>query len=362
MSAPASPIGTHIPAFDGLRGFAAILVFLVHYATLVAPWIEGAPTTERVADLLHGAGNVGVDLFFLLSGYFVYGALTTRGQSAVAFWRKRFVRIYPAFLAVFGLYLVLSLALPQYSKLPDAWFDAALYVKANLLLLPGLFPIEPVMTVAWSLSYFAAFYLAAPGLVALLPSGPDAGRRRLELLFTAIVGVILLFALFGGPVRLIAFLIGAALYEVVARVGIGRWRIPATAGDALAVGGFCIALSVSALWTTPGTAAHAAKYGLICTGLALAVGAALAAPKGSLVRLLSAKPILALGVVSYSYFLIHGLALKAGFALLPTFAPPGDMPAVAAKLAFLPIFFLLTIPPAALLYRLVERPAARRLA
>ncbi|MEO8036829.1 MAG: acyltransferase, partial [Acidobacteriota bacterium] len=149
-------------SMEGLRGFAVFLVFLVHYVTLTAPWVDAASRTSVAGAVLRNVGNSGVDLFFVLSGYLIYGNLIRKGRPFLAYARRRIQRIYPTFLAVFVLYLLLSFVFSGQSKLPHGTIAASGYVLANLLLLPGLLPIEPLITVAWSLSYEVFYYLSAP--------------------------------------------------------------------------------------------------------------------------------------------------------------------------------------------------------
>ncbi|WP_153067260.1 acyltransferase family protein, partial [Steroidobacter cummioxidans] len=86
---------------EGLRGLAVLLVFLVHYESLLEPWIAADASLGVVAGALRIIGNSGVDLFFVLSGYLIYGSLLTRQQSFLHFFTRRLQRIYPAFTAVF---------------------------------------------------------------------------------------------------------------------------------------------------------------------------------------------------------------------------------------------------------------------
>src|ERR1035437_5792351 len=88
--------------------FAVFLVFLVHYVTLITPWIQGEPSLLAFSIGLHSIRNVGVDLFFVLSGFLIYGSLIARPQKFSHFMSRRIVRIYPAFLAVFVIYIALS--------------------------------------------------------------------------------------------------------------------------------------------------------------------------------------------------------------------------------------------------------------
>src|SRR4249919_1955085 len=79
---------------EGLRGFAVTLVFLHHY-TVQAQLIGLSPgPTSVVATALRSYGNLGVELFFVLSGYLIYGTLVRRPPSFAGFMARRFQRIY----------------------------------------------------------------------------------------------------------------------------------------------------------------------------------------------------------------------------------------------------------------------------
>jgi peptidoglycan/LPS O-acetylase OafA/YrhL len=58
-----------------------------------------------------------------------------------------------------------SAVLPEVSKVPSQPVSALIYICANLALLPGLFPIEPLIAVAWTLSYELFVYLLIPVLI-----------------------------------------------------------------------------------------------------------------------------------------------------------------------------------------------------
>ena len=60
-------------SMEGLRVVAVFLVFWVHYSALVERWVSGYSV-----DILHfvrGFRHLGVDLFFVLSGYLIYGTI-----------------------------------------------------------------------------------------------------------------------------------------------------------------------------------------------------------------------------------------------------------------------------------------------
>ena len=157
----------NVRPMEGLRGFAVFLVFIVHYTAMVRPWFAENSTLLVFADAMHVIGNSGVDLFFVLSGYLIYGSLISRPQRFFSYMSRRIKRIYPAFVAVFAIYVILSFVLPAQSRIPSPASAGMIYLTQNLLLLPGLFPIEPMITVAWSLSYEMFYYFAIPLVIAL---------------------------------------------------------------------------------------------------------------------------------------------------------------------------------------------------
>lgn len=173
-----------IVPMEGLRGVAILMVLLVHHAYQFRGWADAGSLTDRYAAVAHSVGQAGVDQFFAISGFLVYSlALAWRGTWA-GFVGRRLRRIYPPFLAAMLVYVILFLAAPGLAKWPaggEVW-----YTVLSLLLLPGVFDIEPVMTVAWSLSYELAFYLALPVFVAGLRLRTWRRESRMILIAVAI--------------------------------------------------------------------------------------------------------------------------------------------------------------------------------
>lgn len=339
---------SNIRSMEGIRGFAVFLVFVVHYATFAMPWAGNDGWTAATADALHALGNTGVDLFFLLSGFLIYGSVIRKPQPYLTFMVRRAQRIYPAFLAVFALYLVLSFMFPAKSKLPDVPLEAAIYIGQNLLLLPGLFAIEPIITVAWSLSYEMFFYLVIPGFVAVFgPRARTAGQRSTLFVGVALVGL-WLANLYGGPVRLVLFIAGLLLFEALQCT---RLRPPPAW---LGFAGLCAGLA-SPFMDGPGDSDEALRTAVLFIGFFLFCFCCLGRPSGRLAIGFSWTPLRWLGNMSYSYYLLHGLALHGIFTLLggSLLAPPAN--GMAFWIMALPIF-LITIGPAAALYLVIERP------
>src|SRR5437763_6967860 len=81
------------------------------------------------------------------------------------------------FFALLCTYLLLSMMLPSEAKWPLDQGARAVYVIENLLLMPGMFDIVPMMTVAWTLSYEVFYYALIPIIVGGFGMA-RGGRRR----------------------------------------------------------------------------------------------------------------------------------------------------------------------------------------
>jgi peptidoglycan/LPS O-acetylase OafA/YrhL len=330
---------------EGLRGFAVLLVFLVHYESLLEPWIANDQGLVAFADSLHTIGNTGVDLFFLLSGYLIYGSLLAHRQSFLPFMARRLQRIYPAFTVVFAAYVALSLLLPAESKIPND--HAALYLLANYLLLPGLLPIQPMITVAWSLSYEMFCYLALPVMVTILRLRDRSVRWRLILFLSIAAAFSAYTALYGGPVRLIMFIAGIVLYEAINN---SELRASGVTGAAALIAGLaCMLLPLA------DPAGETLKIVVLFVSLFVFGLACFRTPLTWLPGAFSWTPLRWLGNMSYSYYLLHGLTLKGAFLVLSRLLPPTGEQSVLHWVLLLPMLAL-TLIPSALLFLLIERP------
>jgi peptidoglycan/LPS O-acetylase OafA/YrhL len=79
-------------------------------------------------------------------------------------------------------------------------FTAIEYIIANTVLLPGVFPIQPIITVSWSLSFEVLFYLVAPAL-SVLAWKRYSNPVRLAILSALFLTIILLSPLGGNHIR-----------------------------------------------------------------------------------------------------------------------------------------------------------------
>jgi peptidoglycan/LPS O-acetylase OafA/YrhL len=144
------PVQRHIPALDGLRGLAISMVIVGHL---------GIAALNPIAQL-------GVNLFFVLSGYLITGILTRQadegGVSFLAFYRRRVRRLIPALLPMLGVAAIL-----QGSNWWHQTWQALLYV-GNWEPMHGA-PLGNI-THIWSLAVEEHFYLLWPLVIALIPA------------------------------------------------------------------------------------------------------------------------------------------------------------------------------------------------
>lgn len=333
---------------EGLRGFAVWLVFLVHFITLAEPWLANTGELAEATQALRALGNIGVDLFFVLSGYLIYGMLLPQPRPFLPYMARRIQRIYPTFIVVFLLYVVLALQFPVAGRLPADTGPRLLYLLQNFLLLPGIFEIVPLITVAWSLSYELFFYLAVPLLVGGLGLRRWPAQARIALFLLLAVFILTDPQRVGGHVRFAMFVAGVLVYELESRVKLSKkhW-------DVLGAAGLLLALASPALVQGLNLGGPV-KFSLLALSFLL-VCLACFRGQARLARLFSWTPLRWLGNASYSYYLIHGLVLKALFMGLAYWLPPdGATPAVFWW--GLPLMFGATLMVAALLFCGIEKP------
>jgi len=172
-SEPATAIA-RLPALDGLRGIAILLVLSHHYGV-----IAGFPGPQQIAagrliERLCYAGWAGVDLFFVLSGFLISSILlATRDTRSYfkTFYVRRVLRIFPLYFGTLVLGLVI---LPRVAPLPASFMGQAgehagwLWTyTTNIGLALGAVSTFGVFDLYWSLAIEEQFYFVWPGLVRL---------------------------------------------------------------------------------------------------------------------------------------------------------------------------------------------------
>ena len=299
MQAPKNTVEFR-PDIEGLRGIAILLVLLFHAGL---PWTPG--------------GFVGVDVFFVISGFLITGKLWRESQqpgglNITRFYAWRIRRLLPAALVAVALIALVGLLLAaplDRSELAADGAASALSI-ANMRFIGSVDYFAPTSSPSpflhfWSLSVEEQFYLVWPALIVLLTWRGGGSRRIIAAL---LIGVIASFALSmwltdASPAR--------AFYLLPTRV----WQ--------LGVGGLLALIGVMGTSRRAGALAWAGLAAVAVTGVALTAEmpypglAALlptagavallyggAAPSGP-VRLLAAAPLRFLGKISYSLYLWH---------------------------------------------------------
>lgn len=312
-------------AMEGLRGLAVILVFFVHYSELVLPYL-GAPLTNLpLVNGINELGNAGVDLFFVLSGFLIYRTCITRTLAWKQYAARRVERIYPTFIAALAIYITLMILVPEFSKLPASVGDTILAIVANLLLLPGVFPLEPLITVAWSLSYEALFYLLVPLCIVGFRMKNWRPWQRGALFFA--IGTCMTLGAAQGHThyyRASMFLGGMILQEFAGhRPTADGSALESRLVDILLLMAFVLALVAFTLlgrlrWAVDGSILALlpkyAKFPLLNVCFVLLLLRCLFV-EGLAKAIFSWAPLRWLGNMSFSYYLFHGLALQAFFKI-----------------------------------------------
>ena len=168
------------PGLDLLRALAIIVVVIYHAG------IMGFPMPGRV----HRWGWIGVDLFFVLSGYLIGGQLLAplaRSQpiDLKRFFARRALRIMPAYFVILAIYIFLP-AWREYPEMYPWW--KFLFSVQNIALHGGT-----AFSHAWSLAVEDQFYLTLPFILLFLNRSPRAA-------------IILPFLIFAGGIWLRTFL------------------------------------------------------------------------------------------------------------------------------------------------------------
>lgn len=154
----ATKTNARLPGLDFLRAFAALWVFAFHYIALAPAQLK--PDLESYYIMI---GWNGVDLFFVLSGFLIGGILCRENENVKSFMIRRFFRIYPAFLVMVFLGIVL---IKPY--LADNW----LLITSHLFMFNNIIPGYggAINGVLWTLGAEFQFYMLA-ALILFLPRG-----------------------------------------------------------------------------------------------------------------------------------------------------------------------------------------------
>lgn len=353
---------------DALRGVAALAVALGHRAE--STFTDFAHLDEHFFRL----GQFGVVAFFLCSGFIIPASLERNG-SLRRFWKGRFFRLYPLYWMALAIVLVLAL-LGLYGLPPGYSADATTNTLVNATMAQALVGAPLAIGLSWTLGYELGFYVvmsllfalglhrftrSLAGIWAFLAFGLGLLNLGLPAIALPLLGIVSLVSAGAawryakrGP-RLVA---GAALAVVVAALVFNRhgeaWLNTALLASMFAgtvlYRHFSGTLSIRAAWF-----AYAGVAALVCTTVLLNARSvswavtftAAFAVFGLLYawrRLRFPRPLVFLGTISYSIYLLH----PAVFVLVPH--TPGF------PLAGFALAMAVTVMVAACTYRWVEVP------
>ncbi|MEQ1780199.1 MAG: acyltransferase family protein [Hyphomonadaceae bacterium] len=335
----------HRTDIQGLRAIAVLSVVVFHAIGAALP-----------------GGFVGVDIFFVISGYLISGILMDEMESGRfslgAFYERRVRRLFPALFVMLACVLVAGLLLLpawQMAELGHTGLSTIFFVSNfDLFSMSGYFDSEaqtrPLLH-TWSLAVEEQFYLLFP-LVLLFLVRLARKWMRLILLVSALASLgLCLWALqhnaaaafYLAPFRGYELIIGALLSRLPFPT-----RAPAWLRDALSVMG--LAMIAASLFLINGDMAFPGLAALLpCTGAALVL--ITGAGGGSLGGRLISNPVSSFfGGISYSLYLWHWPVLVLGRALL--LATPTPLQTLA--------MIALAVSLAAASWKWIEQPFLKR--
>jgi len=349
-----------IIALEGMRGFAALFVFFVHFYSLFGANAQPHSLLRGAIHFAGQVGNTGVDIFFVISGFLMYGIVLRKPTPFLKYLGRRARRLYPVFLVVFFIYAVISLTVPSESKIPPALGPGLGYILANLAMLPGMLSIKPLITVAWSLSYEWFFYLILPLSVWALDLRRWTPAKRVALVLAVCAAQsALCFAHVSSHQRLIMFGAGILLWELTTCFDVTPYL--GFRGELVAI---AIAITgvawvgIAAMPHNPGGLSQTPMLPVAAPILFVSIfGFTLYSLffHGVLNRLFSLTFLRWMGNISYSYYLCHGLTLHVLARALHAWL--GNRPLSPVLFLILAAFSVVaTIVVGALLFLTIEKP------
>lgn len=180
---------------DGLRFLCFLLVFLHHSFHTEYAFIREDSVYEFLKFRVFANGSLGVNFFFVLSGFLITHLLIqekeSRGKIHIGkFWVRRILRIWPLFFfCVFFGFVVFPFLKASFGGQPAETAHPLSYVLFinNFDVIKNGLPDASVLGVLWSVAVEEQFYFAWPLLLAVLPI------RLYPYLFGIVVGVSLWF-------------------------------------------------------------------------------------------------------------------------------------------------------------------------
>lgn len=295
-------------ALEGLRGVAVLMVFFVHlFANYDKPEFlsQTNPVISIVVKFLH-SGQIGVDLFFVLSGFFIAISLFKRKPGFLEFMSKRFYRLLPAHIFVLLCLIFKNKIFDVYVILTNALFINIFLDNSRI-----------INIVTWSLGYEVAFYTLY-GIWNIV-------LRKMKILHSGYTLLLVFIAMWtaqwwGQP--LVSYITaGTVKIPDMSRFigfifGIGIAKLYLTQklqGRFAKIINLCVAPAILSLvllqWYFDWGRLHKAIY-FVMVGFSFSIVIASALTKNiHLNGLLNNKLLRFTGVISYSFYLVHPITI-----------------------------------------------------
>lgn len=355
---PSNNRSIRLPYLDGLRGIAAMVVAIYH-AYKFTGWtgeVESIPILGTVLQF----GFLGVPIFIVLSGYVLMLPVAQNEmrlpRGAKRYFRNRARRILPPYYAALALSLLLILCVPAMQQPSGTQWDSKVPVTAADVVSHAFLVhdfsedwIGKINGPLWSVAVEWHIYFLLPFV--LLPLWRRIGGMATTLVALAVTFVLALLDIgtFAHPWLIALFAVGMLAAQQTVR-GTSSWKTVALIG-----GLGCGVMAVIGVTVGGGVLAYFALETMV--GIALGAflgGIGPRAVEGRTPRIagvLSTRPLMFLGLISYSVYLLHSPLLALGnFLLLPL-----DLPVLVHYLLMTGIVLPIAVGLCYLFYLLVER-------
>jgi len=341
-----------IPSLDGLRTVSFLIVFIAH-SNFYIPFVSGIP------------GGFGVTVFFYLSGFLITTLLRTELESTGTisvrnFYMRRALRILPPFYLVLLLATMLTLLQVLPGRLnPGALLAQSLHFSNYWFIWWGTAGAPAGTVPYWSLAVEEHFYLAFPLLYIALNQWQS--RRAQASTLWALCAVVLTWrcilvlgfgaiddrTYMGSDTRVDSILFGCALALAMNPVLDPQWGSDRLWKWVLFPAGLAL-LMVTFLYRAPWFR-ETLRYSLQGIALTPVFVSAIRFPRWAPFRILNARSVAFVGVLSYTLYLVHEIVVIAPYYWLPSVR--------STPIAILA--FAISFAVAVIVHRLVEMPSAR---
>lgn len=336
---------------DGLRGIAALIVVIYHFQEAIQE--TSTSWTWGWIEILFSYGYLGVDIFFVLSGFVISYSIRNGNFNAkylVKFGARRSIRLDPAyyctiFLELALIYLGLYLFSDLDTNIPDIPTILSHFIYAQDLL-----GFENIVSVFWTLCYEFQFYIFLVGSL-VLAQQLNLGQYRLNLVFFLstfifFYSVLIFFGPLENPIRGLfidrwwQFFAGCLLtLHIFGRLP--SWHFPAA----------LIAILAASILDLEG----GIDNGLITVTTCLAIY--IASLKNKMHVLLSNDWAQLMGKLSYSIYLLHAV-IGWRFIKFLHHINGADFSPIQAWFVFA-LGILISIVSAFFMYKIIEFPSHR---